>query len=157
MLHFSNFSFNRDAVVTAYSASSVIAPSPNTPLTFTTVNPRGTINYVVVSTDNSASVPSGFRLFLFSETFTPPADYAPSGLTLAQTLSFVAAIDVGGAVSAGGSAVVHTALTTRPIPFFTPTLTLFGFLRTAAAFTPTANQQYNIELAIDTNGNYFNI
>jgi hypothetical protein len=136
----------RPANVTPYTAGDVVGGA----ITFASVGPSGGSIYISSASleMDIAALPSGmttFRLYLYDA--TPPsalADNAPWDLSSGDRAKFLGYIDLGTLVDLGSTLYVQVAAATMTKTQFklaAASTSLFGYLVSAAGYTPAANSE----------------
>lgn len=141
----------RPANTTPYAAGDVVGATAAA-ITFPSAGPSG--GHVLVTTDNLridlAAVPSGmtsFRLYLYN--VTPPsalADNAVWDLSSGDRAGFLGYLDLGTPVDLGSTLFVQTINPGLQVKLATGSTSLFGYLVTAAIYTPTSGEVYTPRL-----------
>jgi hypothetical protein len=148
----SSVTLTRTADVNAYLASDVVGASvgASAALTFSTVGPSaGTIviRSVELEIDDTAIISgeTSYSLYLYS--VTPPSalvDNAPFDFAVADRASFVGKINLGTPVDEGSTLYVRTD--NLSVQLRLASTSLFAYLVTAGAYTPTSARVYKITL-----------
>lgn len=147
----SQVSVTRPADTTAYAAGDVVGAAAAA-ITFPNIGAAaGTI--ILTSADlriDVSSIPAGmtsFRLHLYN--ITPPsalADNAPWDLPSGDRASYLGYIDLGSPVDLGSTLFVQTPTDFRKEILMGASTSLFGYLVTAAGYTPTSAAVKSIRL-----------
>lgn len=149
----SKVSITRPADTTAYAANDVIGSSTSTTAaqTFNNIGGTGRSVYITGSTllIESNAVISGetsYTLNLYS--ITPPsalADNAAFDLPAGDRAYFLGAIQLGTPVDLGSTLYVESNGINKEIKVGSST-SIFGYLVTNGAYTPTASRVYNVAI-----------
>lgn len=148
----STATFTRQNNTTAYTAGAVVGPLAAA-LTFASIGPSGGGNVLITKAELEIDVGgtiaglASFSLQLYS--VTPPsalADAATWDLPSGDRASYLGAINLGVPVDLGSTHYVKTSGINEQ--YVIPSGgSLFGYLVTSAAYTPTALAVYTIKLA----------
>ena len=147
----SKATITRPADTTAYAAGDVVGATAAA-IEFKYAGPDDG-HIIITDADfeiDVTAVPSGmtsFRLYLYSA--TPPsalADNAAFDLPSGDRASFLGHVDLGTPVDIGSTLWVQTSQINRHVKLAAGTTSLFGYLVTAAAFTPSSAAVKSITL-----------
>lgn len=149
----SKVTLTRTADTNAYAANDVLgaATGSTAALTFASIGPSagGEIMITTVSLEiDAAAVISGetsYRLYLYN--VTPPSalgDNAAWDLPAGDRASFIGYVDLGTPVDLGSTLYVQTAAVNKQTKLASGSL--FGYLTTVGAYTPTSARVYVIDL-----------
>lgn len=146
----SKVSITRPANTTAYTAGDVVGATAAA-ITFSNMGPSAGGEIMITSAafeiDQSAMISgeTSYRLYLYN--VTPPsalADNAPWDLPSGDRASFLGYIDLGIPVDLGSTCYVEENILNKQITLASSSL--FGYLVTSGAFTPTSARVQDITL-----------
>lgn len=146
-------SFARPNDTTAYAAKDVVGPAVAAVITFprggSCIEKAGIIRGAKLLTDSAVITNGSFRLHLYSVAPVAIADNAAFAHKFADAPFYLGYIDFTLKAEGTGSDIGYEVLGGLALPIIAEGDDIYGVLEATAAYVPTANENFRVELLLE--------